>query len=271
MRGKPRRVCHLQRRIWITPAGAGKTAKALTNPTPCRDHPRRCGENKLSQTDSVWDIGSPPQVRGKPLGVTATVGQTRITPAGAGKTFNPESVGGLEEDHPRRCGENPTLRLHLRRCTGSPPQVRGKPTHKSLMRQSPRITPAGAGKTPSYVPPFAVLPDHPRRCGENRAGWLGLSDMPGSPPQVRGKPISSAFVISFSRITPAGAGKTVLYAACNALNEDHPRKCGENDSTALKAEADAGSPPQVRGKLGTSLEDGHEIQDHPRRCGENSY
>ena len=95
--------------------------------------------------------------------------------------------------------------------------------------------------------------------------------MPGSPPQVRGKPISSAFVISFSRITPAGAGKTVLYAACNALNEDHPRKCGENDSTALKAEADAGSPPQVRGKLGTSLEDGHEIQDHPRRCGENSY
>ena len=31
---------------------------------------------------------------------------TRITPAGAGKTFNSESVGGLEEDHPRRCGEN---------------------------------------------------------------------------------------------------------------------------------------------------------------------
>ena len=30
----------------------------------------------------------------------------RITPADAGKTFNPESVGGLEEDHPRGCGEN---------------------------------------------------------------------------------------------------------------------------------------------------------------------
>ena len=212
------------------------------------DHPRRCGENRKGVDKSDTVQGSPPQVRGKPLGVTATVGQTRITPAGAGKTFNPESVGGLEEDHPRRCGENPTLRLHLRRCTGSPPQVRGKPTHKSLMRQSPRITPAGAGKTPSYVPPFAVLPDHPRRCGENSAFVSSESPLTGSPPQVRGKPSRMVGTVRHARITPAGAGKTHFFRICHFVLQDHPRRCGENRVVRRLQCPERGSPPQVRGK-----------------------
>ena len=50
-------------------------------------------------------------------------------------------------------------------------------------------------------------------------------------------------------ITPAYAGKTYLEGCFRQGNRDHPRVCGENDSTALKAEADAGSPPRMRGKL----------------------
>ena len=33
----------------------------------------------------------------------------------------------------------------------------------------------------------------------------------GSPPQVRGKPITEAFKADIDRITPAGAGKTILF------------------------------------------------------------
>ena len=73
------------------------------------------------------EIGSPPQVRGKPAKMFFKANPQRITPAGAGKT----SIGYLRSlafgDHPRRCGENTFLvfRIFL----------------------SFRITPAGAGKT----------------------------------------------------------------------------------------------------------------------------
>ena len=70
---------------------------------------------------------------------------------------------------------------------------------------------------------------------------------------------------------------------------DHPRRCGENLNTVLKAKPISGSPPQVRGKHSvrvllqqrvgiTSAGAGKtadrrlgrvRAQDHPRRCGEN--
>ena len=49
----------------ITPAGAEKTVMALVDITSLQDHPRRCGENPLTQARRVVCIGSPPQVRGK--------------------------------------------------------------------------------------------------------------------------------------------------------------------------------------------------------------
>ena len=51
-------------------------------------------------------MGSPPQVRGKPLFSALGGNNSGITPAGAGKTA---AVGKLDNavwDHPRRCGEN---------------------------------------------------------------------------------------------------------------------------------------------------------------------
>ena len=71
-----------------------------------------------------------------------------------------------------------------------------------------RITPAGAGKTVQRQ----LLPNKPH----------------GSPPQVRGKP---------------SALRALL-----ASEEDHPRRCGENNSGLNVLKAVAGSPPQVRGK-----------------------
>ena len=70
----------------ITPAGAGKT---LFNSQPiksAKDHPRRCGENLTLMGFLLVQLGSPPQVRGKPFATDGAAVYAGITPAGAGKT-----------------------------------------------------------------------------------------------------------------------------------------------------------------------------------------
>ena len=73
--------------------------------------------------------------------------------------------------------------------------------------------------------------------------------MAGSPPQVRGKQALAYEIDGKTRITPAGAGKTVVIRRRFALAWDHPRRCGENRAVPLLPPLGAGSPPQVRGKL----------------------
>ena len=92
-----------------------------------------------------------------------------------------------------------------------------------------RITPAGAGKTCWRKSVMQRFQDHPRRCGENVAGAEPQRLTAGSPPQVRGKPDEVTAYQEATRITPAGAGKTITLV--------------QSFGQAL------GSPPQVRGKL----------------------
>ena len=133
------------------------------------------------------------------------------------------------------------------------------------------------------------LRDHPRRCGENFCLQFVAFLPQGSPPQVRGKPLSRNCTRTAGGITPAGAGKTPHPIRSLRSLQDHPRRCGENPMRATAAANDAGSPPQVRGKLLNKRHCGCKIRitpagagktpqqatlrvqdtDHPRRCGEN--
>ena len=147
-------------------------------------------------------------MRGKPLEPPSTAHKQRITPAGAGKT----------------------------------------PPFTEVCRHYDRITPAGAGKTTLKSIKTAQTKDHPRRCGENALGASAACRCAGSPPQVRGKlgDLTSNFI--FSRITPAGAGKTHCSHSFAPKSEDHPRGCGENNSKSVATSFVAGSPPRMRGK-----------------------
>ena len=127
VRGKPGRHQQYLDAAWITPAGAGKTACSVPSSASSRDHPRRCGENKI---EAEWNL--------------------------------PEL-----EDHPRRCGENLYFRCQQRIHRGSPPQVRGKLSKSTIASANRRITPAGAGKTGIEQLLEIDNGDHPRRCGEN--------------------------------------------------------------------------------------------------------
>ena len=155
MRGKRvgRHFCKF--RHGITPAGAGKTHMPSGLSEIFQDHPRRCGENIISQPFLQCKVGSPPQVRGKLVGSVFNDGVYRITPAGAGKTSFPAKDTARIQDHPRRCGENRTDCYDVRLRKGSPPQVRGKLCVKYLHSLQCGITPAGAGKTRRwYIPPL---------------------------------------------------------------------------------------------------------------------
>ena len=171
----------------ITPAGAGKTRRDRKGEITTWDHPRRCGENPTAQTTTFLPTGSPPQVRGKLHPTEGTLSAFRITPAGAGKTLICRPKPAKPWDHPRRCGENPIIRVPIAQRQGSPPQVRGKHFDARIFRSMIGITPAGAGKTASGLHKAKGGQDHPRRCGENVAILQYLLFPQGSPPQVRGK------------------------------------------------------------------------------------
>ena len=147
-------------------------------------------------------------MRGKPACRLPSRQSSRITPAGAGKTFVQDAENTSHRDHPRRCGENRQIDRFPVRQVGSPPQVRGKQVYDRRIVGCLRITPAGAGKTDISDCINAALKDHPRRCGENVQLFKLSLTYSGSPPQVRGKHNSQTVGKCKMRITPAGAGKT---------------------------------------------------------------
>mgnify|MGYP001690862762 CR=1 FL=1 len=167
MRGKRFFGKILWRVARLIPAGAGKTPLRSASSVECSAHPRRCGENFLVLEEFVEEGGSSPQVRGKQQVCTHTACVLRLIPAGAGKTQSLDSSIGCRAAHPRRCGENPSLRIPKRTASGSSPQVRGKLSPQVLAAGKIRLIPAGAGKTHASQPHQKAVPAHPRRCGEN--------------------------------------------------------------------------------------------------------
>ena len=114
-----------------------------------RDHPRVCGKNVEPDLKMVKYLGSPPRVREKLIPFFTLTTANRITPACAGKTANKIVCFSLRRDHPRVCGKNTVSNIPSRVAVGSPPRVREKLLHATLIVYGLRITPACAGKTQS--------------------------------------------------------------------------------------------------------------------------
>ena len=152
MRGKLRYNLAKVIQIRITPADAGKTIAIDMLTLADEDHPRGCGENRMSRECRLSALGSPPRMRGK-LGLCMHERfEKRITPADAGKTPPTPKPARLRKDHPRGCGENDCFAISSTDVSGSPPRMRGKQSiflHCSALL---RITPADAGKTSNKLP-----------------------------------------------------------------------------------------------------------------------
>ena len=126
MRGKERSIYNEREAQGITPAYAGKSIPQTPLMVKRWDHPRVCGEKAPRQTLDFAMLGSPPRMRGKggySHGHTTFFG---ITPAYAGKSLTILILYTDRWDHPRVCGEKPTLDNHAGLPLGSPPRMRGK-------------------------------------------------------------------------------------------------------------------------------------------------
>ena len=209
VRGAPPSRPRSARACGIIPAGAGSTPSPRPVRIVSRDHPRRCGEHDGALVRGYEMIGSSPQVRGAPR--------------------RPGTAAISRRDHPRRCGEHVEPDGSYRPLSGSSPQVRGALCHAVRERPPPR--------------------DHPRRCGEHSFTAPIDASYLGSSPQVRGARWRPRARRASPGIIPAGAGSTRVRTGPVTLEEDHPRRCGEHQASAVSSQVAAGSSPQVRGAL----------------------
>ena len=89
--------------------------------------------------------------------------------------------------------------------------MRGKGHVRKRRRKFVGITPAYAGKSVTGVKISETSTDHPRLCGEKTGRQFNSINTKGSPPPMRGK-VGCAFVFKAWRgITPAYAGKRVVF------------------------------------------------------------
>ena len=181
-----------------------------------------------------------------------------IIPAYAGNTYILYQCETGGRDHPRVCGE-----------------------HQGFLD----LLNEGRGSSP----PPSVPRDHPRVCGEHCFSVNGLISVPGSSPRMRGTLVSTVNPRLNHGIIPAYAGNTDSSGRRRTSGRDHPRVCGEHQSTFTRAENNAGSSPRMRGtrsgggqfayqrgiipayagNTGLSALRATAAEDHPRVCGEH--
>ena len=186
-----------------------------------------CGEKLTRKSAINCGSGSPPHVRGKDANKVLWMEKFRITPACAGKSHRRSNLHVQQGDHPRMCGEKSLLPSSPSQRMGSPPHVRGKAVKLAQYFDVTGITPACAGKSPSFRMISNKNGDHPRMCGEKPFRFVDKLGCKGSPPHVRGKDSNSSTQVTSSRITPACAGKRPRMWNRSDPSGDHPRMCGE--------------------------------------------
>ena len=232
-----------------TPAGAGTTQHRAGRGRRDRDHPRGCGDHTGGAIYFARAEGPPPRVRGPRPRRPAAGRPGGTTPAGAGTTSIRAAARATRRDHPRGCGDH-TLRDELAGMQpGPPPRVRARLRRHRHLRRGEGTTPAGAGTTDPLHERGLMPRDHPRGCGDHPGGRRLVVVVLGPPPRVRGPRWSARPEWRRRGTTPAGAGTTPRSTARICPLRDHPRGCGDHETSG------GSSRPPTR--------------DHPRGCGDH--
>ena len=188
VRGSPPNAPRMPLIHGIIPAGAGLTGCRTTDREDQWDHPRGCGAHFSMESQSSFNEGSSPRVRGSPARADRRPAPVGIIPAGAGLTSEVFKSLLLFRDHPRGCGAHAFFKQVGTFQQGSSPRVRGSPVGLRRFVVIPGIIPAGAGLTLAIVDWHAISWDHPRGCGAHRGKSPCERRKEGSSPRVRGSP-----------------------------------------------------------------------------------
>ena len=237
----------------------------------CPDHPRSCGANHPVDAGLSVEPGSSPLVRGQLICMAPLLGPYRIIPARAGPTRTSMACSSPRKDHPRSCGANSRVLLHLAGSVGSSPLVRGQQLVARKHAFHERIIPARAGPTLPHRSHCMTVADHPRSCGAN--GIRGTFDTRGhgSSPLVRGQQTCGTWPRKRQRIIPARAGPTTSSDALTVFGTDHPRSCGANYSSPCTGRTGSGSSPLVRGQHSGMRSLCHPVRIIPARAGPTRF
>ena len=173
----------------------------------------------------------------------------RRIPAHAGKTSTRRESRLPFGAHPRSRGENPIRSRTLAAASGSSQLTRGKPGAGLELDLRPRLIPAHAGKTPTWLASSAWTKAHPRSRGENVRMVSPPQALMGSSPLTRGKHFIIQDVPKCGRLIPAHAGKTSRARREPDPRTAHPRSRGENHDLPVDELHFTGSSPLTRGKL----------------------
>ena len=171
-----------------------------------------------------------------------------IIPAGAGRRRGPCGGRGGPWDHPRGCGEKARPYLAVRPGQGSSPRVRGEAERGWGGVAGAGIIPAGAGRSLLVNFALRVGRDHPRGCGEKPSSRSRKFTPSGSSPRVRGEGWPRRPRRPSRGIIPAGAGRSLPQIRQGCQAGDHPRGCGEKESSVSTHLREMGSSPRVRGE-----------------------
>ena len=131
----------------IIPAYAGSTCYGVVELVLNRDHPRVCGEHEDARGHLAQGGGSSPRMRGAQHQDHRFPRREGIIPAYAGSTWDLPFGRSSTRDHPRVCGEHPTLNASALCGTGSSPRMRGAPAAELRSAGGAGIIPAYAGST----------------------------------------------------------------------------------------------------------------------------
>ena len=166
--------------------------------------------------------------------------------------------------------------------------MRGTPAGPHRERLLRRIIPAHAGNSFTNFSARSCATDHPRACGELDSSPRTRMRSVGSSPRMRGTRTPRTSALARRRIIPAHAGNSASTCVRPGASADHPRACGELESSTWISGSTRGSsprmrgtqrmPPELRGRpriipahAGNSSPSasGHGLTtDHPRACGE---
>ncbi len=109
MRGTADPLDPVQSPIRIIPAHAGNSRWFGKGQNDLKDHPRTCGEQRLLRPLPWTGYGSSPHMRGTAGGESLYGEDHGIIPAHAGNSVRPARISRRIKDHPRTCGEQPTV------------------------------------------------------------------------------------------------------------------------------------------------------------------
>ncbi len=151
--------------------------------------------------------------------------------------------------HPRLRGADALQALAWVAGVGSSPLTRGGQFLEAFFNARVGLIPAYAGRTPVWIRSFQAAGAHPRLRGADEGLLKAVALVPGSSPLTRGGLSAMRTNSRRTRLIPAYAGRTILFAGFHARMMAHPRLRGADDRVPVTDGSVSGSSPLTRGGL----------------------